>query len=60
MEKNRNLTEKVKEFIWQKYGKLNNLYGNMNCQNADGFQTAWSLKIILVWLKMIDPIKYMA
>ena len=37
-----------------------NLYGNMNCQNADGFQTAWSLKIILVWLKMIDPIKYMA
>ena len=22
------LTEKVKEFIWQKYGKMKNLYGN--------------------------------
>ena len=23
-----NSTEKVKEFIWQKYGKMKNLYGN--------------------------------
>ena len=24
-----NSTEKVKEFIWQKYGKVKNLYGNV-------------------------------
>ena len=27
--KNMNLTEQVKEFIWQKYGKMKNLYGNV-------------------------------
>ena len=24
-----NLTEQVKEFVWQKYGKVKNLYGNV-------------------------------
>ena len=30
-----NSTEKVKEFIWQKYGKVKNLYGNVKDLNDE-------------------------